>query len=171
MILKLKIPAICLLIIMFSGCGYRFTGGGNFPSDVKSIFVTNFKNRTSESGLETIITNELIDEFTKNRKDALASRQDEAEAVLTGVVKSIDISTISHDEINISNERRVTIRVDLKLVHKGRSIWNASSISADEAYSVVAGDKVRTEQNKNRAIALAADRLSEKIFNRLTEDF
>lgn len=161
-----------LVVLLMSACGYRFTGGGAFPSNVKTIFISILKNKTSESGLETIISNHIIDEFTRMRKDALAGTRDGAEAILTGAVAAIDISTITHQDEVTSNERRVKISVDVKLTGQdGLKLWEAMDISADEAYDVVPGDKTQTNQNKRRAMLTASERLAEKVFGRLTEDF
>ena len=96
---------ILFLLILVSSCGYRFAGSGDFPEGTKSIFIPILENRTSESGLETQVTDDLIYEFTKNRKDILAGSIGDAEAVLYGIIRSISITTISRDDPNTSSER------------------------------------------------------------------
>ena len=71
---KQNIGMIFLLCLFFSCCGYRFTGSGNFPTGIRSIFVAILENRTSETGVENIFTNDLIYEFTSNSKVVLMSR-------------------------------------------------------------------------------------------------
>ena len=129
-----------------------------------------FKNRTAETGVETIVTNDLIYEFTRHEQ-VVVTGSDKADAILTGVIRSISERTISHKGEYTSNERRVVLRVDLELKNKsGEVIWSAKGVSEDEAYTVMSG-KPSTERNKRVAIQTLSKRLAEDIFNRLTADF
>jgi len=137
---------------------------------VKTVFITILKNHTSETGVENVFTNDLIYEFTRNRKGALAG-MDKADAILLGVIESMSIETISRKGISTSIERRVTVVISLKLTdRKGKAIWSAESISAKEAYDV-ASDKIATEKNRRYAISALSKRVAEKVYNRLTDDF
>jgi len=163
---------ILFLLILVSGCGYRFAGTGDFPEGTESIFIPILENRTSESGLEKLVTDDLIYEFTKNRKDMLAGSIGDADAVLYGIIHSISIETISRDDPNTSSERSVKLSVDTKLVvPEGRVIWRVKGITADEAYNVVPDHKHRTVQNRREAISKLSQRLAEKIFARMTDNF
>lgn len=160
--------AILWFLAFLSACGYRFAGGGSLPSGIKSVCVTMLTNRTSETGVENTFTNDLIYEFTRNGKIASI---DKADALLSGVVKSMSIETISRSEAQTSIERRVTITLDLKLTdNDGRIIWSAKGVSGNEAYNV-ASVKRSTEQNRRNAISILSKRLAEKVYNSLTEDF
>lgn len=160
--------AILCFLAFLSACGYRFAGGGTFPSGINSICVTILENRTSETGVEDTFTNDLIYEFTRNGKIASI---DKADALLSGVVKSMSIETISRSGSHTSIERRVTFTLDFKLTDSdGRIIWSAKGISGKEAYDV-ASDKLSTGQNRRSAISTLSERLAEKVYNRLTEDF
>ncbi|MDX2439979.1 MAG: LPS assembly lipoprotein LptE [Desulfobacterales bacterium] len=169
--IKIIFFILCLLILV-SGCGYRFAGTGDFPEGTESIFIPILENRTSESRLEKLVTDDLIYVFTKNRKDILAGSIDDADAVLYGIVHSISTTTISRDDPNTSSERSVKLFVDTKLVvPEGRVIWRVKGITADEAYNVVPDNKYRTEQNRQEAISKASQRLAEKIYTRMTDNF
>ena len=161
---------IILLWFLFSACGYQFTGGGSFPSGITSISIEMFENRTSETGVENIITNDLIYEFTIHEQ-VVVTGSDKADAILTGVVKSISERTISHKGEYTSDERRVKLKLDLQLTDKsGGVIWSAKDISDNEAYKVSSTKQV-TERNKKVAIKRLSKRLAENIYNSLTADF
>jgi len=163
---------ILFLLILVSGCGYRFAGTGNFPGGTESIFIPILENRTSESGLEKLVTDDLIYEFTKNRKDILAGSIDNADAVLYGIIHSISIQTISRHDPSTSSERSVKLSVNMKLVvPEGRVIWQVKGITANEAYNVVPDNKYRTLQNRQEAISKLSQRLAEKIYKRMTDNF
>jgi outer membrane lipopolysaccharide assembly protein LptE/RlpB len=161
---------IFLLPMFFSACGYRFTGGGSFPAGIRSVCVSTFENRTSETGAENIFTNDLIYEVTRDNKVVLISK-DKAEALLSGVIKSMSIETISRKGTHSSLERRVTVTVDLKLTDPdGNIIWSAKDVSANEAYNVMS-DKQATEQNRRNAISALSKRLAERLYVSITDDF
>ncbi len=163
---------IPFLMILVSSCGYRFAGSGDFPEGTQSIFIPILENRTSETGLEKLITDDLIYEFTRNRKDILAGSIDDSDAVLYGIIHSIGIETISRDDPNTSTERSVSVSVDMKLVvPEGRVIWRVKGITADEAYNVLPDNKYRTLQNRRGAISKLSQRLAEKVYTRMTDNF
>ena len=161
---------ISLLLMLVSACGYKFTGGGSFPAGIKSICVVTLVNRTSETGVENIFTNDLIYEVTRDVKVVLKSK-DKADAVLSGVIKSMNIKTISRTGTHSALERRVTITVDVKLTTPGgKVIWYANDLKADEAYDVMS-DKLATEQKRRDAISALSKRLAENLYARITDDF
>jgi outer membrane lipopolysaccharide assembly protein LptE/RlpB len=155
---------------LFSACGYQFAGGGSLPSGLTSVSIEMFQNRTAETGVETIITNDLIYEFSRHDL-AIVTGTNKADAILTGVIRSISERTISHTGEYTSNERRVEVKVDLNLTgQSGGVIWSSKSVSEDEAYKVMP-EKQSTERNKRAAIKKLSKRLAETIFNELTADF
>jgi len=170
--LKKNSPSlVILLLILFSSCGYHFTGGGDFPGGVSSVFVKYLKNRTSETGIENIITNDLIYEITRMQKVSLVSEKS-ADAILSGVVDSMRVDTIAYQGIQSSLERRVVITVDLELKDRdGTVLWSRKGIPENEEYDVDESDKHTTEANRREAIKILSKRFSEKVYNNLTVNF
>mmetsp|Transcript_497 Transcript_497/g.341 ORF Transcript_497/g.341 Transcript_497/m.341 type:complete len:131 (-) Transcript_497:47-439(-) len=129
-----------------------------------------FKNHTAETGIESIVTNDIIYELSKNRIEVLTN-ESEYDAILTGVITSISDRIISHTQLNVSDERRVEIVVDVKISSKeGEVIWSAQGLSVNETYKVEC-EKLSTEQKRHDAIIELSKRLAEKIYYRLTENF
>jgi hypothetical protein len=157
-------------VALFS-CGYRFPGGGGFPQGVDRIFVEVLENKTSETGIENIVTEELINELVLREKENLANRMDDADAILGGNISRVIIRTIAARGQDSANERRVTVEVNLKLRKiNGDVIWAANKLSDNQAYPV-SEDKNTTETAKRLAIAEASKRIAERALNRLTDDF
>ena len=158
------------LMVSVAACGYRFSGSGKLPSNITSVYVAMFKNNSSETGLENVVTNDLIYEFTR-KKRGVAQKSDQAEGILTGVITSVRADTIARSGQSTSLTRRVVVTVDIKMTDRsGAVVWSKSNLAESEAYDVAA-DKQTTEQNKKDAINKASKRLAENIFYRLTEDF
>ncbi|MDD2388378.1 MAG: LPS assembly lipoprotein LptE [Desulfobacterales bacterium] len=169
---KKYIPIFFLLFFMMacSGCGYRFSGNGVLPGNVQSIFINVFENRTAETGIESVFSNDLVIEFIRNG-NPVANERDRADAFLHGTVKSMTIDSVSHRDSHTSIETRVTVCMDLKMMDsQGDVIWSANNISDSEVYLVVS-EKSVTEQNRRIAISEISKRIAEKVYYRLTDRF
>ncbi len=159
-----------LICLFFSACGYRFSGGGDFPQNIQSVRVKMFENHSAETGVENIFTNDFIYEFTRNKKIDVVS-SDRADAVFEGVITSISSVTISRRGVHSTLERRVYARLDLTMTDPdGSVIWSAKGVSENETYAV-SDNKQITERNKRVAIEILSKRLAETVYYRLTDDF
>ncbi len=169
---KYRIIALFFLCaFLVHACGYRFAGSGGFPDNVEKIFIEIFENRTSKAGIERVVTNQLIFEFTRQREQSLASDAKDADATLKGVIQSIRTKTISRVGTEVASQREVIMTVDLRLVkQKGDVIWTAKGLSGRQAYDV-SDQKLENDRNESLAIARLSERISERIFSRLTDDF
>ena len=167
-----KIGQIFLCVALISACGYQFAGQGQYPKGVERIFVKVFKNRTNKTGIERVITNQIIFEFTRQREQSLASSAEEADAVLEGVIRKIRTDTISRVGTEVASEREVIMTMDLKLVGRGNgeTLWAAKGLTDRQPYDVT-DDKVETDQNESLALSRLSERMSERIFSRLTNAF
>jgi outer membrane lipopolysaccharide assembly protein LptE/RlpB len=167
---KKDIWLVCIICLLTVSCGYRFSGGGVLPGAVKKISVTILKNKTAETGMENTFTNDLINEFTRS-SSAVVTKEDEADAVISGVITSVNIQSISHSGSHTSLERRATALVSIKLADKnGDILWYRNGISENETYNVTS-DQLVTEQNKAAALSELSKRLAEKIHILMTNDF
>jgi hypothetical protein len=61
--------------------------------------------------------------------------------------------------------------LNLRLIkHNGEVIWAAKGLSGRQAYDV-SDLKLENDRNESLAIARLSQRISERIFSRLTDDF
>ena len=162
--------ALAVLVVLL-GCGYHLKGMGlSAPQGVDTIAVTVLENKTSESGIETRFTGDLAYEFTRSKILQVVDR-DKADAVLSGVIVSLQEDTISYTAGYDSNERRVTITLDLALQGTdGNVLWSRRALSDREAYKV-SSDRLATERNKRAAIEVMSERLAERVHNAIFQDF
>ena len=162
---------IILIWVLLSGCGYRFAGSGSFPTGVETIFIEDLVNRTADTGIESIVTNQIIFEFTRRNKNCLAPNKDIANAVMSGVITRETIRTVSSVSEDTANERRVTLWVNLKVVKpNGKVVWVGENLSDNETYKVTE-DKLQTERFRKEAIGVLSGRMAERVYGRLTDDF
>ncbi|MGB5158753.1 LPS assembly lipoprotein LptE [Desulfobacterium sp. N47] len=166
---RLLILIITVTALSFYGCGYMFAGSGELPASVKKVSVSVLENKTAENGIESIITNDIIYEFTRHGKNV--AKKDEADAFLSGVIETANDAAISRSSTITSLERRVVIVVSLKLKGKdGNIIWTGSNITDDQAFTVLS-DKLATENEMRKAIEILSKRIAEKVYNKLTDNF
>ena len=166
----IAVATLCLVVVC--ACGYRFAGQGGFPRGVETIFIEVFENRTGKTGIERVVTNQVVFEFTRQREKSLASGAENADAVLKGVIRTIRTDTISRVGTEVASERVVIMTVDLKLVEAGGGevVWTAKGLVDRQTYDV-ADSKLDTDRNESIALARLSERMSERIFSRLTNDF
>lgn len=168
--LAVALAFLTALAVFAGGCGYRFSGGGEMPDGIRRIAIEIFDNRTGEAGIESIITNDVINEFTRN-PIAEVTGTDDAEAVLTGVIRTARIRSISHRSAYATAEREITIMVDVALTTPaGKIVWSASGIDASADYTV-SDEKIITSQNKKSAVADLSVKLAQRIFYAMTDRF
>ncbi len=162
-------PLVFLLI--FSSCGYRFSGERTLPDGKRRICIPVFQNRTMENGAEFIVTNSFTEAFAK-RGFVVASNRSGAEDafILSGLIESMSISTISESSRHSPLERRVYLSISLGLTKKdGKVEWENRKFFDSETYHV-ASEKPETERNRKKALSALSERLGENVFYMITSE-
>ncbi|MCP4746079.1 MAG: LptE family protein [Desulfobacteraceae bacterium] len=169
--LVIKALLFAAVLTLPAGCGYHMAGTGKLPGAIKTIAVSVLNNRTSESGLGIIVSNDLIIELTRRQKNILASQQ-EADAVLSGTIVSLSKETTVRGGSHSSLERKVALNISMSLKkNDGRVVWQNSSLVAKQSYTVVEGNDSRTEINRREAVKLASQRLAEDAIRQISDNF
>lgn len=161
-----------LAAILFVGpaaCNYRFGGYREGQTEIQSLNIAPFENRTRQVGIEALFTNDLVYEVGRGDRINLAN-PGSADAVLSGVITNLRANTISRRNLNVSQERRVYITVELTVrSRQGDPIWNYK-LRENETY-FVQPDKVSTEANLRLALEKISQRIAEKFHYRFTQAF
>jgi outer membrane lipopolysaccharide assembly protein LptE/RlpB len=155
-----------------SACGYSFRGKlNNLPSDVLTIQIPVFENRSGEERAETVFTDQVIFEFTRSQILTVVSRG-KADSVLKGIIVKSEIRDIALSATETSRQRRITMTVDASLTRTrdGKVLWSGRNIEERRTYSVGATPQA-TEINKNEAIRELAEDLAQTLHDRVFENF
>ena len=162
---------IAILIAVWGpACGYRFSGLHEAPYGVNRFHVEVFENKTMETGAEVLFANDLMNELTRDGRMTLVP-QDQAKGLFSGVVKLMDIDTVSRTAGYTATERRVRITVDVVLKSQdGGTLWVGDDITSSATYLVVP-DKLATEYNRKLAVAEVSKKIAQKVFQQLSWDF
>ncbi len=160
-----------VLCLGLCSCGYTFSGGAKAGDPMRGVFVRVLENDTSETGLETRITNDLIREFCRGQKFRLAPNNG-ADVLIMGRIKSLLDDNASRRSSGDSAQRRVRMVLSLEMKDKnGETIWSDASIFEHETYGVVEGNVLATQANKGQALSTLTTRLAEKVRHRMEAYF
>lgn len=149
-----------LAFLSFCGCGYRFAGKGEaFPENVNSIYVANFVNSSTSVGLEKEISLALISEFRRKGMIRPVNELDQADAILSGVVRSLDTNVVS---VNASDEvlqYEAVLEVDMTLRRRSPNelLWRTEGSLVKETFVGARGAVVTTSSAFQRRTLNASD--------------
>jgi hypothetical protein len=159
------------VVWLASACTYRFVGSGGGLREFDRLFIELLENRTAETGIERLVTDDIKNEFIQTYGGTLADRRSAA-AVLSGKIAGLQSWTVSRRGALTSLERRIQIEVDVSLKRPaGDIIRSAKGVTATATYAVIADDKAATDANRQAAVVSLSKRVAEAVFYRLTEDF
>jgi len=167
--LLLALPV--LAAVASSACGYHFQQAAHLPNDAKRLYVDIFENRTNQAGLETTVTNAVVFEFVKRGETDMVKEPSQADLIMKGVIRSVQVSTAATRSNSGAGERSVAITLDVRLVQQdGNVVWSANGLSDSDAY-VVGADKFVNDDKQRATLGLVSTRIAERIYNRFTDNF
>ncbi len=160
---KIRNYAVVIGIVLASvggGCGYQFsTTGEGFPKDVRTVFVAPFVDTTRDVGIDRQITSALRSEFRRRGEIRLADRLEDADAIITGVVRSLATRVVSVNKNDEVLQYEVALVVDLSLRRRSPDelLWRTQGIRLVETYSGSRGAVVTTSSKFQRGTLNASD--------------
>jgi len=161
---------LLLICLLLPACGYQLSGAGRLPGGAETISVLMPKNNTTEIGIQARLNSDISYEVTRRDSRRMAGPEN-ADVLLSGVVKTVKDTDIAHTGTSTASQRRVTVKVDMQLARPdGEVLWRSSGLSDYEAYDV-GGDLDETTQNRQDAIEKLSRRLAETIYRSITTEF
>jgi outer membrane lipopolysaccharide assembly protein LptE/RlpB len=165
------------LAVTLSSCGYsnpyaRLDDPAGGPAEPVSIFVDMWKNKTSELGLQSEMTQSLTRWLKKSRHFTMAASPDQADYTLRGVIESAHYPGLSYGTFDRAVELRaeLTFSFELKknstgeiILKKEEAPWHANFRQGRDAAT--------TERNKRQALVLITDDIAERIYINLFHAF
>jgi hypothetical protein len=162
-----------LLLLPCLGCGYHFSPGGeNIDAGIREVFIGEFSNSTSEANVENYIKNAFFSRFRRGNRFTPVADKDQAEAVLTGRIRSITTAHLAYSSRDMAKEDRVSmiLEVVFKRTDNGSVIWTNKSLSGGEAYKVEV-DTGMTARNKGKAIRKLSVDMADKAYRNILSGF
>ncbi|NTW16673.1 MAG: LptE family protein [Syntrophaceae bacterium] len=163
----------CILILFFiSGCGYRFSSGGEYiDKKIRTVFIDNFANRTGETYIDNTIRNAFINQFTTGRRFTIVDRREKADAIFRGSIDSLTTAPLSYQKSNLAAEERVTITMELAFEEQDtkKSIWTNKSFSGYQDYATP--DLNSKEANRKNALIKLSNDTAERAYRLMMSGF
>jgi hypothetical protein len=163
--------ALLVLWVAAGGCGYQFGGGGTLlPKDAQTIYVEPFINRTREVGVDKELTTAVRGEMYRRGRLRLVDQAEQADVILSGVVRSLDRQTLSinrFDEV-LQIESHMLVDVNLRRRDPNEIIWRGPGIRLSQVYAASRAAVVTTSSDF-RTGTLDADDVRRMTDIQLTE--
>jgi hypothetical protein len=124
---------LCLL-----GCGYQFAGKSeSFPRDVRSVYVEPFLNRTRNVGIDREMTTAVRSELYRRGELQVVDVPDQADAILSGVVRSFDSTTasVNQDDELLQYETVMVVDVTFRRRQPSEILWRGQAIRLTELHA------------------------------------
>lgn len=145
------------IIILITGCGIYSFSGSSIPRHIKTVAVPLFENSTAQYGVSQPLTDGIIAALTEDNTLKIASPKN-SDSILNGSITSIREQAGQYDRNEQASDFRVYITV--KLVFEDRvkreNLWEETWTEWGEY-----------ESDMDEGITQAAEKLSEKILNRM----
>ena len=135
------IGALCLLALLLasSGCGYALAGRGSFlPAHIRTIAIPPIENRTAFVRIEERITGKIMEEFIGRGKYHAISDTDGADAILRGVITSIQTQTAGLNAQQLGSRYLfiVVMNVTFTDARTNDVLWSNDSLTFREEYEI-----------------------------------
>jgi hypothetical protein len=169
---RITIVAVFLSVLLVAGCGYRFSPGGEYiDKKIRTVFIDNFSNKTSEANIENTIRNSFIDQFIIGGRLALVDRREKADAVFKGSVNSIVTSPLSYQRTGLASGERLTAAMELVFEEQDthKLIWNNKNFTAIQDYTFT--NLNTRDTNRSNALIKLSNDSAEKAYRLMMSGF
>lgn len=160
------------LVFLLQGCGYSNPyvnqSTGEDKGKKTSLYISMWKNQTGELGYQSVIRERLTYWLNKSPGWHLVQDPDQADYLVSGVIKSADFPGLSYDQYKNVNELRAEIRFGYEVRERrtGEIILTQTDPVKRETFSVN-NSAAATEGAKKEALNDIADDIADEIYVRL----
>lgn len=157
-------PLIVIACIV-AACGYRNPNIYNGPH--KNIYITEWKNRTSELGLDSKIYRSMTKWFQKSGSISTVRQKEGADLILAGEIVSLELPSLSYGANNITSEVKVRLRVRyiVKDIATNKIMLEIPDQTWEETYLVSTNSSANMD-NESKALDKIIEDLSQKIYQK-----
>ena len=153
------VPVVAMAV-MFSGC-YSFSA--RTDSQINSVAIPFFENRTTQFGLSEMLTSEIARAFVEDG-DLKVVDEHVADAVLRGSITKYDVKAAVFDQTESVSKMRVSITLDITYTNliNNTVVWEQKGLVKWGEYRLVAegNEEVETEEDgQDEAIQKIVDEI------------
>ena len=170
----MRILLLVSLILVTAGCGYRFSPGGEWlDAGIKTVFVDNLVNSTSEPYVESYVRSGFEDQFRKSPRFRLADSRETADAILKGSISALSTSYVAYDRFDKATESRAVMVLNLTFEERrtSKKLWSVANFTGNDSYRVDQANPNTTSVNKQAALTKLSNDMAEKAYRNLMSGF
>lgn len=125
---------VCLVAVLIGGCGTR--NSRSIPTNVNDVHVPPIENKTSETGLENLMTDQVTQQLLANGQVDLVSRK-EANLIVNGVLTNYKRIPLAYNDQDIVQQYKVRLEMKLTMIdpESGRILRQFEGIFRETRYS------------------------------------
>jgi outer membrane lipopolysaccharide assembly protein LptE/RlpB len=160
-----RIFPLIAVILLVTACGYHNPNVYTGPS--KTIYLAEWKNRTSELRLNSEIYRSLTRWFQKTGSISTVRQKEGADLILAGEIVFLELPSLSYGANNTTAEVKVRlmVRYILKEIASNKIVLETPSELWTEEY-LVSRSSTSTLDNERKALETIIEDLSKKIYQR-----
>ncbi len=120
------------------GCGYQFAGESSIlPKDARTIYVEPFVNRSRDVGMDKELTSALRGEFYRRGRLRVVEQSEQADLILTGVVRSLDrnVASVNRKDEVLQYESVLTLDVTLRRREPNEILWRGQGVRLSDVHA------------------------------------
>lgn len=150
---------------LFVACGYR--NPNIYTGPHKSIYITEWKNRTSELGLDAKLYRSLTRWFQKSGSISTVRQKEGADLILAGEVISLELPSLSYGVNNLASEVKVRLRVRyiVKDIASNKILLEIGDQTWEESY-LVSSNPTANQDSESKALDKIIEDMSQKIYQK-----
>jgi hypothetical protein len=114
---------------------YHYTFNPNLPSNIEKITIPIFNNETLQYGIESTITQDVIDEFISDGTLDVVEKE-KSDAILWGTIRKYRIDPVGFDKNEVVDEYRLLIEIEVKLedATSKEILWEETDIKESTSF-------------------------------------
>lgn len=158
---QLYILGFILLVVSNLNC-FKYSFKGALPSNLKTIAIPLFEDRSRWPGLQEEMTQNVIDAFIRENTLQVEDNEDEVDLLLTATIVSVrerNTSVTANEQVE-EMQMEVSVKVECMNLHTEKPLWTGT-ISDNTVISAGA-----TLAEREQAVDEAAERIVEEILIR-----
>jgi outer membrane lipopolysaccharide assembly protein LptE/RlpB len=138
--MRLAVAVLAASSIFMSACGYHTAGhAARIPTEIKTIAIPAFTNKTQTYKVEQLITAQVVREMiTRTKYHVVYDTTSGADATLRGVITQTELSPLTYDSVTgRASSAIVVVHLDVALVdNKGKVLYANPNYLFREQYQV-----------------------------------
>ncbi|MCL2389401.1 MAG: LPS assembly lipoprotein LptE [Elusimicrobia bacterium] len=168
-----KVLIFCMAsFFVLAGCASMHNPAPQLlPEHVRKIYIRPFVNNTNQFGIETRLTNAVIEEFLRDGRLSVVNSPEEAHSMLVGEIRRYVLQPLTYDANMVARQFKLWVIVSVSLVDTldDITLWREPGMEGIQIYADLSADPfgITEEQARERVW----DQLSRRIVRRTVRGF